>query len=371
MRTTMNYLMPCLVLSLLLSACKEEQVAEQEAIRPIAWVEVEKSGLEQVRRLSGIVQPVESAELSFQVAGKVAEVYVKLGDVVKQGQLLAKIENSPYRFDQMSSRANLEQSIATQKEAENEYRRYAELEKQGLVSASGYDNAKTAYATANSAIDLARAQLDISNKNLKDTRLLAPYDGKITQRMIEPSMQVAAGQGAFDIEGQMGLEVQVMVPETLVRDISLGQKLAITYPVLPDVSGSGVISEIGSKAQSANAFPVTVLVKNDLQYLRAGMTAEVNFTFTGTGRSGYRGEAFRLPLNALGAGIGQQAYVFVYDPQSSLVAKRRVVVENILNNEVFISSGLKQGEIIATAGVTYLRHGQRVNLLDQQVKQFN
>ena len=371
MRTTLSYLMPCLALSLLLSACKEEQTPTVEAIRPIAWTTAEKSGLEQSRHLSGIVQPVESAELSFQVGGKIDKVQVKLGDVVKKGQLLATVEDSGYRFNQMSSQANLEQSIATQKEAENEYRRYAELEKQGLVSASGYDNAKTAYATASSAIDLARAQLDISNKNLKDTQLTAPYDGKITQRLIEPSMQVAAGQGAFEIEGQSGLEVQVMVPETLMRDIRLGQELAIEYPVLPDVNGSGVITEIGSKAQSANAFPVTVLVNNDLKHLRAGMTAEVNFIFTGTGRSGYQGEAFRLPVSALGAGIGQQAYVFVYDQQSKQVEKRRVSVENILNNEVFISSGLKQGEIIATAGVTYLRHGQRVNLLDRQVKLFN
>ncbi|WDE14377.1 efflux RND transporter periplasmic adaptor subunit [Thalassomonas haliotis] len=363
--------MPSLALSLLLSACRQEQAPAEEIIRPIAWVQAEKSGLEQVRRLSGIVQPVESAELSFQVGGKIAGVHVKLGDVVKQGQLLATIEDSPYRFDQMSSQASLEQSIATQKEAENEYQRYAELEKQGLVSASGYDNAKTGYARANSAIDLARAQLDISNKNLRDTRLIAPYDGKISQRLLEPSMQVAAGQGVFEIEGQMGLEVQVMIPGTLVRDISPGQELAIAYPVLPELTGSGVITEIGSKAQSANAFPVTVLVKNDLQHLRAGMTAEVNFTFAGTGRSGYRGEAFRLPVSALGAGVGQQAYVFVYDRQSSQVAKRRVEVENILNNDVFISSGLKQGEIIATAGVSYLRHGQRVSLLDQQVKQFN
>ena len=85
-------------------------------------------------------------------------------------------------------------------EASNEFKRYQELEGQGLVSKSGFDNARA----------------------------------------------------AFEIEGEDGLEVQVLVPETLIRRISKGTRLAISYPGSPGLTETGIITEIGSRAQTAN-----------------------------------------------------------------------------------------------------------------------
>ena len=121
----------------------------------------------------------------------------------------------------------------------------------------------------------------------------------------------------------------------------------------------------------ANAFPVTILINSSLAGLRAGMTAEVNFTFQGIGLTGYTGKIFRIPISALVADAGQKSYVFVYDPDKGILHKRNIQTENILNNEVLVSSGLKDGEIIATAGATFLRDGQTVRLLDKTVQRFN
>jgi multidrug efflux pump subunit AcrA (membrane-fusion protein) len=80
---------------------------------------------------------------------------------------------------------------------------------------------------------------------------------------------------------------------------------------------------------------------------------------------------FRIPTSALSAGLGQKNYVFVYQASNQKLMKTQVQTENILNNEVFISSGLQEGDIIATAGVAFLRDGQQVSLLDPNVKRFN
>lgn len=354
-----------------LCACGTEEKAFTEVIRPIAWQEVQQSSFEQVRRLSGTIYPVEEANLSFEVGGKIEWIKVKLGDEVKRGDALARLDQRNFNLSRQSTQANMQKSIAALSEAENEYKRYAELSEKGLVSKSGFDNAKAAFESATSALNITKTQLDIANKDLSDSILTAPYNGKITQRLSEPSMQVSPGQAIFEIEGDDGLEVQVMVPETLIRNLSKGSKIAIHYPAFPNLNSTGTIAEISSRAASANAFPVTILIDSDVKNLRAGMTAEVDFTFQGVGRTGFEGKAFRLPLSALAADEGQKTYVFVYDVEQQILQKRMVQTESILNNEVLVSAGLKPGEIIAIAGVSFLREGQSVRLLDKHVQRFN
>ncbi len=354
-----------------LSACTKEEQPFEEVIRPIAWQEVKQSSFDQVRRLSGTIFPVEEANLSFEVGGKIEWIKVKLGDEVKRGDALARLDQRNFNLSRQSAEANLQKSYAALSEAENEYKRYAELSSKGLVSKSGFDNAKAAFESATSAVNITKTQLDIANKDLNDSILKAPYEGKITKRLIEPSMQVSPGQAIFQIEGDDGLEVQVMVPETLIRNLTKGSEIDIHYPAFPGLNSKGTISEISSRAATANAFPVTVLINSELNNLRAGMTAEVDFTFQGVGRTGFKGKAFRLPISALASGEGQKAYVFVYDVEKQMLEKRLVQTESILNNEVLVSVGLKSGEIIAIAGVSFLRDGQSVRLLDKHVKRFN
>ncbi len=360
-----------ITVSLTTLGCSEPTAKFEEAIRPIAWQTVTQSSLDQTRRLSGTVYPIEATNLSFEVSGKVEWVKVKLGDSVRRGDALARLDQRNFNLSVQSSQANLQQAKASQVEAENEFKRYAELLEQGLVSRSGYDNAKATFESNTSAVNIAKTQLDISQKNLDDTLLIAPYNGMITKRMTEPSMQMTSGQSAFEIAGEDGLEIQVMVPENLIKDLSKGKDIGIEFPAIQGIKALGSVTEIGSRAEAANAFPVTVVINSEVAGLRAGMTAEVDFTFEGVGRTGYTGKIFKLPVSALSADKQQKAAVFVYNPATKLLEKRIVQTESIINNEILISSGLTEGEIIATAGVSFLRDGQSVRLLDKNVRRFN
>ena len=356
---------------LLLVGCTEKKEAFKEVIRPIAWLEVQQSSFNQVRRLSGSVYPVEATNLSFELGGKVEWVKVKLGAAVKRGDELARLDQRHFNLSMQTSQANRQKANASLSEADNEFKRYTELSDKGLVSKSGYDNAKAAYESAISAVNLAKAQVAISSKDLSDSVLTAPYDGKITKRLIEPSMLVSPGQSTFEIEGEDGLEVQLTVPETLIQELVMGSEVDIHYSAFPQLKSKGKITEISSRASIANAFPVTIVITSSLEGLRAGMTAEVDFIFAGVGLTGYSGESFHLPISALGADDGQKAYVYVYDINKQVVNKRQVQIESIINNRVIVSSGLVNGEIIATAGISFLLDGQTVDLLDKHVQRFN
>jgi RND family efflux transporter MFP subunit len=358
-------------MTLLLIGCNEPVKEVNKPIRPIMWTTVKVSTFEQIRTLSGIVAPVEATKLSFEVQGRIEKINVNLGNEVVKGQELARLNQRNFLLGLQQAKAQYQQAKATLLDASNSYNRYEKLLKQGVVSQSGFDNAKATFDASKSATDVAQAQLDIANKNLQDSILLAPYDGIITKRLFEPSQQISAGQSLFEIEGKHGLEVHVMVPETLIRELTQNTILPINFPVLPELVTQGRITEIGTSAEFANAFPVTVVLQGDNPLLRAGMTAEVAFSFSGTGRTGHKGDAIRIPVTALSAGLSQKSYVFVYSNETQQVIKTQVQTENIFKNEIIISSGLKEGDIIATAGVAFLRDGQLVSLADNSIQHFN
>lgn len=360
-----------IILTLFLLSCSEQTVNTETAIRPIAWTKVTESNLQQLRTLSGIVAPVEATSLSFEVRGKVQSVEVKLGDSVQKGDVLAQLNHRTFELSSKSAQAQLDKAKSDMVEAKNSFTRYSQLIKQGLVSQSGFDNAQANFESTKSAVNVAQAQLDIAKKNLQDSTLIAPYNGIITKRLIEPSQQISAGQAAFEIEGKHGLEVNVMVPETLIRELRQNTIIPVRFPVLTQTTMLGQITEIGTRAETANAFPVTVVLQEENSLLRAGMTAEVDFTFEGVGKTGFQGVAINVPFTAIRAGLNQKSYVFVYNPTTQVVEKRQVVTENVLNNIAFISSGLTNGEIIAIAGVAFLRDGQKVTLLDNTTQRFN
>ncbi|WP_298442032.1 efflux RND transporter periplasmic adaptor subunit [uncultured Ferrimonas sp.] len=354
----------------LLTACQQPPEATTAVVRPIAWAQISASPLEQSRTLSGVLLPVERAELSFEVSGKIAAVSANLGSKVKQGDSLARLDKRNFELAIQSAAAEVEKAQATFAEAQSEYVRRQKMIAKKLISPSEFDSAKAVFAAAKSSVDVALARLDIAHKDLQDSVLSAPYDGTITKRFIEPSQQINAGSVAFEIEGTHGFEVQIMVPETLIRELQQDALMHVSITGLQRQL-QGRITEIGTRAGSANAFPVTIVLQGEQQRLRAGMTAEVEFVYLGKGRTGHSGNTVIIPISALLAQLDQQVSVFVYDPKQQVVRQRVVQTENIIDNQVFISQGLAEGEIIATAGVAFLRDGQAVTLLEQRIQLFN
>lgn len=357
--------------SLLLTACSEEKPEIKVAPKPIVWIKTQNAASSQIRRIPGTLQAAEKADLSFRVGGKVDEVLVDLGAAVKRDQVLARLDESTYELTTKSAEGSLQKANAVLIETQNEYRRQSDLFKKGWVSKAALDNAQAALDQARSSVEVSKAELNLTKKDLGYTELLSPYDGKIVARTVEPSQTIQAGQTILQIEGYDGLEVSALVPETIIGNLKQGQFYKTRFPAVPGISLEAKITKIGSRAESANAFPVTLLLQEKNDTLRAGMTAEVDFTFEGRGRTGYSGQVVKIPPTAILPGEDQKSFAFVYDETAGVVRKREIQTENIINNEIMISKGLKPGEIIATAGVAYLHDGQAVRLLGVGTKQFN
>jgi RND family efflux transporter MFP subunit len=216
------------------------------------------------------------------------------------------------------------------------------------------------YKAAQSAVDFQVAKLAQADRNLRKTTLIAPYDGTIALRAVQPNEEVQIGQKVFEINATGKMEVQLTVPETTIDRINIDDPATITFPTLPDTSVKGRISYIGSAAVQANAFPVKVEMMASDAKLKPGMTAETTLTIADENQA----TGYTLPLQAiLPAAEANQGYAFVYDPQTSTVKKTLVRFRGVQGKKAVATEGLAPGDIIAVAGVSFLADGMAVKLM--------
>jgi len=348
-----------LCLAVGLTACKEKPKVV-ETVRAIKTITVREQATEQIRKFSGIVAAVDSSGLSFQVGGQVQDVKVDIGDYVKKGQALAVLDPEPYQLNVDAARAALVKARANVTNTKSEYERQKRVFAQGAGAKSDLDAAEYNYKAALSAVNYNISKLSLAERDLRKTTLRAPYDGTIAWRGIEPHEEVQVGQKVFEIDAKGEREVQLAVPETIIDRIHIDDPAEVTFPTVPGKIVKGRITYIGSAAIKANAFPVKVQLIDPGQDIKPGMTAEVNLFL----KEKNRRVGYLVPIQAiLPSKERQRGYAFVYDPRTSTVKKTPIRYGGGLRNKAAVYEGLKAGDIIAVAGVSFLADGLKVKLM--------
>ncbi len=365
-----------ILLSLGFTACGTEvQKAEERRPKTVSWIRLDRENGRINRSLSGVLRSAERAEMSFEVPGKVEAVHVELGEHFSRGDLLAELDDQVYELTVKQRAGELAEAEARLNEARNDFNRKSKLIKIDAVSRSEYDLAKAAYEAARTRVDVAEARLGLAEEDLADTGLVAPYDGTVSKRYIEPSQRVAAGQIAFEIQGNSNLEIAVSVPESVIPALTPGSVRTVRFPVNPDMEVEAGITEIGTRAESANAFPVILTLAEQYPELRAGMTAEVDFALPGSDLNGQGNtpadSLLRIPVTAFAASSGQGHYVYVYHPGDDTISRQPVTIASLSGQYGYVSEGLQPGDIIVKAGLPFLRDGQKVTLLNGDVRTYN
>jgi RND family efflux transporter MFP subunit len=326
----------------------------------------------QVRMISGTTKPVDQTALSFAVGGTVEKVEVKLGEQVKKGQVLAELDQQPFVLGVRDAEAELSKAQAGRVERRANYERYVALYESNNASKAELDEARASFDSATSQVKAANAQLGLARRDLRKTRLIAPFNGTISVKEIEPYVEVPAGKAVYGLDGEeSGFEVSTEVPETVVINLNVGEEADVVFPGLKNRRVPGVITEVGARSRAATTFPVTVQLKEQFPALRSGMSVEVAFEFipeSETGEPVYTG--LLVPLTAFLVGAEKTHFVFVYDEKSSTVKKTQIKALNLRENDVIAEPGaLKAGDIIATAGAAFLSDGQKVNLMKEKKKE--
>jgi len=361
------YVLIILASSFIAFGCGKEEKPE-EVIRSIKWIKVAETSTKQIRMISGTTKPVDQTALSFAVGGTVEKVNVKLGEEVKEGQVLAELDRQPFVLALRDAEAELSRAQARVVERRANYERYVALYESNNASKAELDEARASFDSAKSQVKAAEAQLGLARRDLRKTKLTAPFDGTISVKEIEPFVEVPVGRAVFGLDGEeAGYEVSAAVPDSLLINLSLGDKAEVVFPTLNNRRVNGVITELGSRSRTASTYPVTVQLQEQFDDFRSGMSVEVVFEFIPqleTGEPIVTG--LGVPLAALVVGEEKTYSVFIYDEKSSTVKKTQIETLDVRENDVLVEPGaLKAGDIIATAGVQFLTDGQKVNLMKE------
>lgn len=320
-----------------------------------------------MRRFPSILQPADLSRLSFEIAGQLKAVDLEAGQKVQLGDVLAEIDPRSLQTQVDQASAGVKQAEAQLGNAEADFRRKEELLKKGFTTQAAFDLSNATFLSAKAQLDQAQRQLELANHNLDRSRLLAPFGGTIAGVDVKSFAQVAPGQTIVTLYSDDRFEISFLVPSATFQTLKLGQSVEVKIADRPDLSLTGRIKELGSKAEQVSAFPVVVRLENNTPGLNAGMSVEIVLEepLIGGGNGG-----FLLPLSVLvpegGKDIQGVAAIFLYDGASSTVKKHKITVGGVRDNQLIVTEGLNVGDLVASAGVSYLVDGQKVKLLPVQ-----
>ena len=349
------------LLLLVISACREEPPPPPKPIRAIKTITVSEQASGRIREFSGVVEAADSSSISFEVAGNIQKVDVDVGDRITKGQVLAALDPEPFQLTVAEIKAELKKARDNVTKTEAEYKRQKRIFEQGAGAQRRVEVAEFNYLAAKSGVKFQVARLNNAKRDLDRTVLRAPFDGAVANRYIDPFNEVARGQKCFDIFEFTGMEVAISIPEDVIDDVRMDQKGDIKFSVLTDRTYHGRVTEISKVAGTANAFPIKLTIEDPDQRIRPGMTARVALMLAGDeGKT-----AYLVPLSAIAQrGDSRKGFVYIYDPGTSTVKKSPIEAGSVRGNDVVIEGGVKNGDIVAVAGVSFLEDGQEVKLME-------
>jgi len=324
--------------------------------RPVRAVTVERGAEGETVSLTGQIRAKDQVGLAFRLDGRMIDRPVHVGDVLRAGQVVARLDPQNEQNTLRSAEASLASAEAVLTQARLTFGRQEKLLKDGWTTQAKFDEAQQALRTAQAQADSARAQLRIAQDRLSYTTLVADAPGAVTAVGAEPGEVVRAGQMVVQIARQDGRDAVFDVPEQLVRTGPRDPLVQIALTNDPTVQATGRVREVAPQADPATrTFQVKVSIIDPPQAMRLGATVTGSVKLAAP-------PGVEIPASALTRANGRPA-VWVVDPHSQTASLRSVEVGRYDPATVVISQGLETGEVVVTAGVQTLHPGQKVRLL--------
>jgi RND family efflux transporter MFP subunit len=382
--------------SLVLAGCgKEAPVQAKRQVGPVT-VRVAPVAVHQVQRVVeavGTLYPYDEVIISAQVDGPITEVDADLGDSVKEGQVIARIDSEEQNYLLAQNEAQLRQALETLGlkneddrvkditatpevrraqadlfDAEQRYKRTRELLDQKIGSQQDYDAAQARYKSAQAAYDSTlnqtrnliqevqrvKAQLDLQRKKVRDTTVRAPYAAYVKERQATVGQFVRANTPLFTLVKIDPIRLRIEVPERMAPWVKVGQEAEVTVEAFAGRVFQGKVWRISPTVdQTKRTFIVEALVPNPGTELKPGSYATARI------RTNRFDQIKLAPFSALNYVLGSyKAYVV----KDNAIEAREVKLGDRFGQDVEILEGLNEGEMIATTQVARLDTGTPVRV---------
>lgn len=305
----------------------------------------------------GAVHGRYESNLAFQVGGKINARLVNLGDKVNAGQVLMTLDPKDVSQNVEATNAALAAAISNQRLAQANAERYRQLYAQGAASKLALDNYNTQLDAANATLRQAQAQANAAGNQMDYTQLKSDADGVVAALTGEVGMVTGAGAVMATVVRDNEQEIRINVPESALGKLKIGQEATVSFWALEGTTVKGHIRDIGSMADATTkTYRVNVALDAMPAAVKLGMTAKVSFT------EGTANASLIIPASAIYKTDNKTQVWLVKDNRAIL---QPITVAQYKGNDVEISSGLKNGDVVVTAGISKLIPEQDVRLMDK------
>ncbi|ANI89719.1 efflux transporter periplasmic adaptor subunit [Arachidicoccus ginsenosidimutans] len=335
-------------LAVFVSSCKqktEEKTIPDEVI-PVSVVALQQQSLQQTVYTSGQFTTDDESNLAFKNGGIIHKIYVKEGDAVTKGQLLATLDLT--EINTVARQA----AIALQK-AQRDYDRAVNLYRDSVATLEQMQNAKT-------ALDIAKQQSVSANYNQSTSELRATQSGYVLQKFVNEGQVVGAGTPVLQINGAANSDwiLKVGVSDNQWANIAIGDKATVTTDALPNKTFSAIVYKKSEGIDPASGTFVLQLklMGDDKKGIASGLFGKAEIT------PAKAVHAWSIPMEALLDGDKNEGYVFVTNDEQH-AEKIKVDIQRIDNDRVIVSAGLENVQYLIVGGNAYLTDGSKIKVL--------
>jgi RND family efflux transporter MFP subunit len=345
--------------AVLLAACHQREAAAPEA-KPVVALRVHAGGRTASTSLPAQVQARYSTALSFRVGGKIIERRVRLGDAVKAGQVVARLDPTDLSSNLANARAQLGAAEHRFVYAKQQLDRDQAQAHANLIATAQLEQSQDAYATALAQRDSALAQMALATDNLRYATLTADHDGVITSEDADTGQNVQATQSIYHLDWTGDVDIACDAPERTLNSLKVGSKARVSLPALPGKTFEARVREVSAAAdQGSRTWRVKLTLNAPGPEVRLGMTATVAFDAVGDASAA---QPFTVPVTAL-FHKGENPAVWVVRAGTDTLELRPVTVQRYEERTVSIASGLQDGDRVMVQGVHAVSAGQHVQVV--------
>ena len=335
------------LLPLLLTACHDtdpKQLKEkllggpaEERVIAVGVLHIDTVGGLVRNTYPGYLEEGQSVEMAFKYGGTLELLNAKEGHAVKKGQTLARVSSAQLESTQRSAQATLEQ-------AQDAYDRLKKVHDNGSLP-----EIKWREMVAN--LEKAQSALDLANAMLADNIIKAPFDGTIASVNGEVGENIAPLKPVIRLINTKGMTVKISVPENEIAKMQVGDTAEVVIPALGDKRLNGKVIEKSMTASLlTHSYPVKVLIEQPDEELAPGMIGKVVLKSDIS-------KGIIVPANAV---LINQDGKFVWVAEEGRVTRRSITISGYSGNGVFVSEGLKTGDVVIVDGYQKVSEGMKV-----------
>lgn len=352
------------VLVLIMLSCQQPQKSEETdevslAAAPVKVFEVKRQRISEKLLYTGLIEAWNKINITPDVGGKIAEIYVEEGDRVQKGQVLAELDTRAIRLQLEQAKAGFAVAQANFRDAQRNIERMERLKSENAISEQQYEQVKLAYDAADAQLQQARAALNLANHNLDVSIMKAPFSGVVASKnaevgdVINPLMGgFSPSSGVLTLMDFSRVKIEIEVSSQNIARIKKGMTALLRVDAFPERTFLGKVSVVNLTADPmTRKFSVQITADNRELLLRPNIFGELTLEVNS------HEDALVVPQIA----VLENRYVFVAQDDNTVV--RHDVSLGLQNTDmVEVVSGIEEGDRVVVEGNYGLEEGSKIEV---------